>query len=59
MPLSKQLSEQAEREKLEHDLTMPPGGRRSGEGAASVLPFLSRSLRTTPGRPPAVPDPAA
>ena len=42
MPLTKQLSEQAERERLEEDLTMPPGGNRSGEGAASILPHLSR-----------------
>jgi hypothetical protein len=49
MPLTKQLSEQAEREKLEEDLTLPPGGHRSGEGTASILPHLSRTLRTKPG----------
>ena len=48
MPLTKQLSEQAERERLEEDLTLPPGGNRSGEGAASILPHLSRSLRVNP-----------
>ena len=48
MPLTKQLSEQAERERLEEDPTLPPGGNRSGEGAASILPHLSRSLRAKP-----------
>ena len=48
MPLTKQLTEQAEREKLEEALTLPPGGQRSGEGAASILPHLSRSLRSNP-----------
>lgn len=49
MPLTKQLSEQAEREKLEEDLTSPPGGRRTGEGTASILPHLSRTRRASPG----------
>jgi hypothetical protein len=48
MPFTKQLSEQAEREKLEEDLMLPPGGHRSGEGTASILPHLSKSLRSKP-----------
>jgi hypothetical protein len=49
MPLTQQLSEKAERQVLEEDLTLPPGGRRSGHGAASVLPYLTRSLQSKPG----------
>jgi hypothetical protein len=48
MPLTKQLTERAEREKLEQELTLPPGGRRSGEGTASILPYLSKTLRSRP-----------
>lgn len=54
MPLTKQLTERAEQDKLDRDSSLPPGGQRSGEGAASVLPYLSESLSTKPGtQPPA------
>jgi hypothetical protein len=48
MPLTKQLTERAEREKLEQALILSPGGRRSGEGTASILPYLSKTLRSRP-----------
>ena len=43
MPLMQQLTERAERERLELEATLPPAGRRSGEGANSVVPHLARS----------------
>lgn len=48
MPLTQQLSEQAEREKLEQQAASPDGGHRSGVGTASILPHLSRTLRARP-----------
>jgi hypothetical protein len=48
MPLTQQLSEQAEREKLEQQAAAPDGGHRSGVGIASILPHLSRTLRARP-----------
>jgi hypothetical protein len=48
MPLTQQLTEQAEREKLEFEATLPPTGSRSGQGAGSVLPYLTRTRESTP-----------
>jgi hypothetical protein len=49
MPLTKQLIEQAEREKLEElEAPVAPAGSRSGEGANSILPHLTRSLKAKP-----------
>jgi hypothetical protein len=48
MPLTQQLTEQAEREKLEFEATLPPTGSRSGQGAGSVLPYLTRTRECTP-----------
>ena len=49
MPLTDKLSQNAERDRFDEDLTLPPVGRRSGHGAASVLPYLTRSLQAKPG----------
>jgi hypothetical protein len=48
MPLTQQLTEKAEREKLEFEATLPPTGSRSGQGAGSVLPYLTRTREATP-----------
>lgn len=48
MPLTKLLIEKAEREKLEKESIPPPDGKHSGEGADSVLPYLTRSRESRP-----------
>ncbi|HWI82480.1 hypothetical protein [Ramlibacter sp.] len=50
----------------EDDPTIPPPGRRTGGGSASILPFLAKSLAAKPREgliaeaetPPVEPDPA-
>jgi hypothetical protein len=50
MPLTKQLTEQAEREKLEElERATPAPEGRSGEGAESLLRHLARPVQGKPG----------
>lgn len=35
-------------ERLHDDPTLPPPGRRSGVGSASIVPYLIKSLATRP-----------
>lgn len=44
-------------ERLLDDPTLPPPGRRSGAGAASIVPYLLNSLATRP-QARVVPEPA-
>lgn len=39
------------------DPTIPPPGRRNGEGSASILPYLARTLAAKPMAAPSGPAP--
>lgn len=39
------------------DPTIPPPGRRNGEGSASILPYLVKTLAAKPMAAPAAPAP--
>lgn len=42
-------------DRLIDDPTIPPPGRRNGEGSASILPYLVKTLAAKPMAAPAVP----
>ncbi|MHB1122294.1 MAG: hypothetical protein ACYC0T_06165 [Ramlibacter sp.] len=42
-------------ERILDDLALPPPGRRSGAGSASILPYLLQSLAARPTVPAAAP----
>lgn len=44
-------------DRLIDDPTIPPPGRRTGEGSASILPYLVKSLAAKPMASPAAPQP--
>jgi len=45
-------------ERLLDDPTIPPPGRRTGEGSASILPYLARTLAAKPMAAASSPAPA-
>lgn len=44
-------------DRLIDDPTIPPPGRRNGEGSASILPYLVKTLAAKPMAAPAPPAP--
>lgn len=46
-------------DRLIDDPTIPPPGRRNGEGSASILPYLARTLAAKPMAGPSPPGPQA
>lgn len=44
-------------DRLIDDPTIPPPGRRNGEGSASILPYLVKTLASKPMPGPSVPGP--
>lgn len=44
-------------DRLLDDPTIPPPGRRNGEGSASILPYLARTLAAKPMAAPSGPPP--
>ena len=44
-------------DRLIDDPTIPPPGRRNGEGSASILPYLVRTLASKPMAGPSEPGP--
>lgn len=44
-------------DRLIDDPTIPPPGRRNGEGSASILPYLARTLAAKPMAGPSLPGP--
>jgi len=44
-------------DRLIDDPTIPPPGRRNGEGSASILPYLVKTLAAKPMAAPAAPAP--
>lgn len=44
-------------DRLIDDPTIPPPGRRNGEGSASILPYLVKTLAAKPMAAPAAPVP--
>jgi hypothetical protein len=44
-------------DRLVDDPTIPPPGRRNGEGSASILPYLVKTLASKPMAGPSVPSP--
>ena len=45
-------------DRLIDDPTIPPPGRRNGEGSASILPYLVKTLAAKPMAAPAAAPPA-
>ncbi len=46
-------------DRLIDDPTIPPPGRRNGEGSASILPYLAKTLAAKPTAGPTAPAAAA
>lgn len=44
-------------DRLIDDPTIPPPGRRNGEGSASILPYLVKTLAAKPMAGPSLPGP--
>lgn len=44
-------------DRLIDDPTIPPAGCRNGEGSASILPYLAKTLAAKPMAAPAAPAP--